>query len=221
MNEPIVSKELFEQANKNAFRGPKVGYRPRKSCTIYVCGRRVDLNGSGRGYRCNSTSSSGMPECQYSKRNRVELENATLMVAKSHASEKLDELNKLKAIWKRDTKHLKGTDTIENREKKLTEKKMKLYAEYKRGKIDRDTYTSEMKAVSEKLEDIRGHLADIEKRAQDGRYNLISSIEVEKQLTSVTELSDFDPNTLKNVLEHIIVKADGTEEYIWKDLKIV
>lgn len=223
-HEPIVSKELFEQANKNAFRGPKVGYRPRKSIGIFfcgTCGRRVDLNGSGRGYRCNSASTSGMPECQCSKKNRVELETSTLMIAKSHASEKLAELNKLKTIWKRDTKHLKGTDTIENREKKLTEKKMKLYAEYKRGKMDRDTYTSEMKAVSDKLETIRGQIADIEKKAQDGRYNLISSIEVEKQLKSVAELSDFDPNIVRNVLEQIIVKSDGTEEYIWKDLKIV
>jgi len=37
----------------------------------------------------------------------------------------------------------------------------------------------------------------------------------------VLELEGFDTVILKNVLEKVIVKPDGTEEYIWKKMGIV
>ena len=224
-HEAIVSKELFEQANRNVFRGKKMDQSGRKKKpTIYfcgTCGRRVYLNGSLRGYRCAGASLTAMPECQLARRNRKELEDSTMMLAKSRAKEMMSELDKCKTAWRRATKHLKGTDTIAKRENKLAEKKMKLYAEYKRGKIDKDTYASEMKAVSEKLTEIRNQLSEIEAKAADGKYKLIASLQIEKALKEVLDLDTFDANTLKNVLDRVIVKPDGTEEYVWKEMGVI
>ena len=224
-HEAIVSKELFEQANRNVFRGKKMDQSGRKKKpTIYfcgTCGRRVYLNGSLRGYRCAGASLTAMPECQLARRNRKELEDSTMMLAKSRAKEMMSELDKCKTAWRRATKHLKGTDTIAKRENKLAEKKMKLYAEYKRGKIDKDTYASEMKAVSEKLTEIRNQLSEIEAKAADGKYKLIASLQIEKALKKVLDLDTFDANTLKNVLDRVIVKPDGTEEYVWKEMGVI
>lgn len=143
------------------------------------------------------------------------------MIAKSRASEKLEELQKLKSGWKRDTKHLKGTDAIADREKRQTEKKLRIYEQYKRGKMDKDTYISEMKDVTSKLEELRGTLTEIEKRKTTGEYNLNASIEVEKKLKAVVDLDSFDSDTLKLILDRVLIKADGTEKYIWKDFGIV
>ena len=224
-HEAIVSKELFDLANSKAFTGKTVDpSRKRKKTAIYFCGscgRRIDLNGSLRGYRCTNASLTAMPECQLSKRNRQTLESSTMILAKSRSKEMLVELDKCRTLWRRATKHLKGTDAIANREKKLAEKKMKFYAEYKRGKMDRDTYTSEMKAVSEKLTELRNQLSEIEAKAADGKYKLIASLEVEKALKEVLALDSFDSDTLKNVLERVIVKPDGTEEFIWKEMGVI
>ena len=224
-HEAIVSKELFELANSKAFTGKKADSdRKKKKSAIFfcgTCGRRVDLNGSYRGYRCSVASHTGMPECQLSKRDRKGLEESTMILAKSRAKDMMSELDKYKIAWRRATKHLKGTDAIAKREKKLSEKKLKLYADYKHGKMAKDTYTSEMRAVSEKLTELRDQLSEIEAKAADGKYKLIASVEVEKALKEVLELDAFDPDTLKNVLDRIIVKPDGTEEYIWKEIGIV
>lgn len=87
--------------------------------------------------------------------------------------------------------------------------------------MDKDTYLSEMKDVTSKLEELRGTLTEIEKRKTTGEYNLNASIEVEKKLKAVVDLDSFDSDTLKLILDRVLIKADGTEEYIWKDLGIV
>lgn len=50
---------------------------------------------------------------------------------------------------------------------------------------------------------------------------LIASLEVEKALKEVLELDDFNADTLKNVLDRVIVKPDGTEEYVWKEMGVI
>ena len=78
-----------------------------------------------------------------------------------------------------------------------------------------------MKDVTSKLEELRGILTEIEKRKTTGEYNLNASIEVEKKLKAVVDRDSFDSDTLKLILDRVLIKADGTEEYIWKDLGIV
>ncbi|WP_022762089.1 MULTISPECIES: hypothetical protein [unclassified Butyrivibrio] len=73
--------------------------------------------------------------------------------------------------------------------------------QYKRGKMDKDTYLSEMKDVTSKLEELRGILTEIEKRKTTGEYNLNASIEVEKKLKAVVDLDSFDSDTLKLILD--------------------
>lgn len=71
------------------------------------------------------------------------------------------------------------------------------------------------------MKELRSTLAEIEKRKTTGEYNLNASIEVEKKLKAVVDLDSFDSDTLKLILDRVLIKADGTEEYIWKDLGIV
>ncbi|SDB65080.1 hypothetical protein [Butyrivibrio sp. INlla16] len=71
-----------------------------------------------------------------------------------------------------------------------------------------------MKDVTSKLEELRSILTEIKKRKTTGEYNLNASIEVEKKLKAVVDLDSFDSDTLKLILDRVLIKADGTEEYI-------
>ena len=42
-----------------------------------------------------------------------------------------------------------------------------------------------------------------------------------RNFVSNNVIGAFDNDTLKLVLDRVLIKADGTEEYIWKDLGIV
>ncbi len=49
----------------------------------------------------------------------------------------------------------------------------------------------------------------------------IKTLKGKEALKEVLELESFDTVILKNVLDKVIVKPDGTEEYIWKEMGIV
>lgn len=63
-------------------------------------------------------------------------------------------------------------------------------------------------------------IAEIERKAKEGEYNLTASIEIEKKLREVIALEAFDKKFILYVIEKIIVKDDGTEEIFWRDLSL-
>ena len=76
----------------------------KKSHAILMCpscGRRLDLTGSGKSYRCPQAHMTGLPECSNSKMDKVELEETVLACARNMVrfiSENLEK--KKKCGWK-------------------------------------------------------------------------------------------------------------------------
>ncbi|MCI5584761.1 MAG: recombinase family protein [Lachnospiraceae bacterium] len=222
-HEAIISKELFEKANEMAFTGKKGRTIPAPVAPLFYCGscgRAMSLNGSNKGYRCRVAAVSGAPECQLVKRNRIELEQMTMEQAQARAKEELAQLEKNKAIWRHNTREWKGTDALRDKEEKLSSKKLKAYEQYKAGKLDHTTYITKRDEISSKLEAVRLDLAEIERKAKEGEYNLTASIEIEKKLREVIALEAFDKKIILYVIEKIIIKDDGTEEIFWRDLSL-
>ena len=85
-------------------------------------------------------------------------------------------------------------------------KKLKAYEQYKAGKLDHITYITKRDEISSKLEAVRLDLAEIERKAKEGEYNLTASIEIEKKLREVIALEAFDKKIILYVIEKIIVK---------------
>lgn len=222
-HEAIVTKELFEKANEMAFNGKKGRTIPAPVAPLFYCGscgRAMSLNGSYKGYRCRVAAVSGAPECQLVKRNRIDLEQMIMEQAQARAKEQLAQLEKNKAIWRHNTREWKGTEALRDKEEKLSSKKLKAYEQYKAGKLDHITYITKRDEISSKLEAVRLDLAEIERKAKEGEYNLTASIEIEKKLREVIALEAFDKKIILYVIEKIIVKDDGTEEVFWKDLNL-
>ena len=141
-----------------------------------------------------------------------------LTTAKEWVEEKLVLLNKNKSKWKHEARDWKGRDILKEKAKKLSEKKLRLYDQYKKGKIEKDEYLEQVKIVSDKLEAIRTQLEEIHNKAASAEYNLSVSVELEKKLTQVKELEEYDTRVLKNILDEVIIKTDGTQEYHWSKL---
>lgn len=217
-HEPIVSQELFDAANARAFSGsPRTKVTEKRPGLLVCgsCGRRVALNGSGKGYRCAQASVTSLEGCQCAKRNRYIIEDEILSTAKDKAIEELELLRKNKPKWHHAAREWKGTEALQNKADKLSEKKIRLYDHYKDGKITKEEYLERVKAVTDKLEAIRGQLAEIHIKASEAEYNLSASVELEERLKKVKNLEEYDTRVLKLILEEVIVKTDGTQEYHW------
>ena len=217
-HEPIVSQELFDAANARAFSGsPRTKVTEKRPGLLVCgsCGRRVALNGSGKGYRCAQASVTSLEGCQCAKRNRYIIEDEILSTAKDKAIEELELLRKNKPKWHHAAREWKGTEALQNKADKLSEKKIRLYDHYKDGKITKEEYLERVKAVTDKLEAIRGQLAEIHTKASEAEYNLSASVELEERLKKVKNLEEYDTRVLKLILEEVIVKTDGTQEYHW------
>ncbi|MDD3279924.1 MAG: recombinase family protein [Lachnospiraceae bacterium] len=220
-HEPIVSQELFDKANAKAFTGEKKPPCKEKRPGLLLCGscgRRMSLTGACKSYRCTQAAITGLEGCQCVKRNRYILEDEVLTTAKEWAEEKLVLLNKNKSKWKHEARDWKGRDMLKEKADKLSEKKLRLYDQYKNGKIEKDEYLEQVKIVSDKLEAIRIQLEEIHNKAASAEYNLSVSVELEEKLTQVKELEEYDTRVLKNILDEVIIKTDGTQEYHWNKL---
>ena len=141
-----------------------------------------------------------------------------LTTAKEWVEEKLVLLNKNKSKWKHEARDWKGRDMLREKAEKLSEKKLRLYDQYKKGKIEKDEYLEQVKIVSDKLEAIRTQLEEIHNKTVSAEYNLSVSVELEEKLTQVKELEEYDTRVLKNILDEVIIKTDGTQEYHWSKL---
>jgi len=222
-HQAIISREIFEKANERAFTGEKRRTVPAGAAPLLYCGscgRAMSLNGSNKGYRCRVAFMSGAPECQLVRRDRSKLEQEILEQALEKARELLAQLEKNKAIWRHNTREWKGTDALREKEEKLSTKKLKAYEQYKAGKLNQATYITKRDEISSKLDLVRLDLAEIERKAKEGEYNLTASIEIEKKLREVIALESFDKKVILYVIEKILVKDDGTEEIFWRNLSL-
>lgn len=218
-HEPLVSQELFDLANEKAFPGKKRTNTKAKGGTLLhcgSCGRIMNLNGSNKGYRCAQACSTGLPECRIIKAPRFEIEDEILQKTKEKAAEYLTELKKNKAKWHHDVREWKGTDALKEKESKLSMKKMRIYDQFKSGKISQDTYSEKMAVTNVKLEEIRQELADIKKRASEAEYNLTASVELEEKFKAIMKLEEYSVVEIKKLLDYVTLLVDGTRAYVWK-----
>lgn len=218
-HEPLVSQELFDLANEKAFPGKKRTNTKAKGGTLLhcgSCGRIMNLNGSNKGYRCAQACSTGLPECRIIKAPRFEIEDEILQKTKEKAAEYLTELKKNKAKWHHDVREWKGTDALKEKESKLSMKKMRIYDQFKSGKISQDTYSEKMAVTNVKLKEIRQELADIKKRASEAEYNLTASVELEEKFKAIMKLEEYSVVEIKKLLDYVTLLVDGTRAYVWK-----
>ena len=102
------------------------------------CGRRLDLTGSGKSYRCPQAHMTGLPECSNSKMDKVELEETVLACARNMVRFISDNLEKKKKVWLETSIQEEKLSTLASEKKRLSSRKMKLYSDYRMGSLTKD-----------------------------------------------------------------------------------
>lgn len=218
-HEPIVSKELFLKANEIAFTGrSKTPWKTGKACLFICgsCGRSMSFTGSYMSYRCRQACVNGLPECRLIKRKRYPLEEEVLATAKQRAEEMNTQLKKNIAAWNHDIREWKGTSELRDKAERLSGKKLKLYDQYRGGKISKNTYMQMSEKLSAKQMGLADQLAKIDKKIYEANRNLAASVDIKATLKEVRKLDSFDTTVLKKIIKCVKVYEDHIE-YEWAD----
>ena len=95
-------------------------------------------------------------------------------------------------------------------------KKLKLYDQYREGKISKNTYMQASEKISAKQMELADQLAEIDKKTYEANRNLAASVDVKTTLTEVRKLDSFDTAVLKKIIKYVKVYEDHIE-YEWAD----
>ena len=157
-----------------------------------------------------------MPECRLIKRKRYPLEEEVLATVKQKAEEMNTQLKKNIAAWNHDIREWKGTSELRDKAEKLSEKKLKLYDQYRGGKISKNTYMQMSEKLSDKQMGLADQLAKIDKKIYEANRNLAASVDIKATLKEVRKLDSFDTTVLKKIIKCVKVYEDHIE-YEWAD----
>lgn len=219
-HEPIVSEELFAKANEMAFSKEKRPYKPKKKSHAILmcpsCGRRLDLTGSGKSYRCPQAHMTGLPECSNSKMDKVELEETVLACARNMVRFISENLEKKKKVWLETSIQEEKLSTLASEKKRLSSRKMKLYSDYRMGSLTKDQYISELEITTKRIAEIDQCIPEIENEIEEARKKIEEAGAKQAELNDIVALQTFDKNVLYKIIDKVYVYGGGRIEIIWK-----
>ena len=219
-HEPIVSEELFAKANEMAFSKEKRPYKPKKKSHAILmcpsCGRRLDLTGSGKSYRCPQAHMTGLPECSNSKMDKVELEETVLACARNMVRFISENLEKKKKVWLETSMQEEKLSTLASEKKRLSSRKMKLYSDYRMGSLTKDQYISELEITTKRIAEIDQCIPEIENEIEEARKKIEEAGAKQAELNDIAALQSFDKNVLYKIIDKVYVYGGGRIEIIWK-----
>ena len=124
--------------------------------------------------KCSDARTNGDPVCRSLVIRREPMEENILGLVHQYAASMLEKEKKVSSNRQCDDKEI-NTAELQKQSRQLTSEKMKLYDDYKDGRIDRDSY-------KQRAEKISGQLDEIKRKIEDAKNN--------KKLLEQNELSD-------------------------------
>lgn len=180
------------------------------------CGRRLDLTGSGKSYRCPQAHMTGLPECSNSKMDKVELEETVLACARNMVRFISDNLEKKKKVWLETSIQEEKLSTLASEKKRLSSRKMKLYSDYRMGSLTKDQYISELEITTKRIAEIDQCIPEIENEIEEARKKIEEAGAKQAELNDIAALQSFDKNVLYKIIDKVYVYGGGRIEIIWK-----
>jgi DNA invertase Pin-like site-specific DNA recombinase len=219
-HEPIVSEGLFAKANEMAFTNKKRPYQTRtKSCPILMCpscGRRLGLTGSGKSYRCLQAHISGLVECSNSKMDKNELEETVLICARNMVHFISENLENKKKEWMQTIMQEEKISTLASEKKRLSSRKMKLYSDYRTGKLTKEKYMDELENTTKRIAEIDQRIPEIENEIEEARKRIEEAGAKQTELNDIAALQSFDKQVLHKIIDKVYVYGGGKIEILWK-----
>jgi DNA invertase Pin-like site-specific DNA recombinase len=219
-HEPIVSEELFQKVSELSVkkapkvRAPQVSGRVPIECAY--CGRRLDTSSTGKTYKCSKASVTGIPGCRKVKIGIETLEETVLSITRDYVQSLSEKLECRKKEWRESAFQSERLTALNAERKRLSSRKMKIYSDYRSGRLTKEGYMKEYRDISDRIEEIDRHTAEMERESEITREKLESSGEKQAELNDVAALNAFDRKALSKVIERINVYENDKIEILWK-----
>ena len=219
-HEPLVTKEIFDMANANAFTHEKKnvpkGRKPQPILICPYCGRRLTLTSWGNAYRCGEAATSGIAECKALHVDKERLENAVLSCTRTMAGMVSEEASRKKKEWAKTAVIEEETGKLEAEKKRLSSRKLRLYEDYRSGRITKEQYRKDYESTASRILEIEERIPELKEEIMKVREQMLHVKERDAELECLAILETFDKGKLAIVIDRVLVYSEERIEIIWK-----
>ncbi len=219
-HEPLVSQELFDTANAKAFthekRNVPTGRKIQPILFCPYCGRRLSLSSWGNKYRCSQAAISGIAECKTIHVDKEGLENSILSCTRSMAGLVSAEAARKKKEWSQTAIIENEIEKLEAEKKRLSSRKLRLYEDYRTGKITKEKYRKEYGNTVSRILEIEKRIPELKDEIMQVKEQMLHMKEREAELEGLASLDTFDKEKLAAVIDSVLVYSEERIEIVWK-----
>lgn len=218
----IIDRELFKKANEMHPKKRRIVAESRTNFTLERrkkqpalllcanCGHSL-LKETEHLLKCSDARTNGDPVCRSLVIRREPLEENILGLVHQYAASMLEKEKKVSSKRKCEYKEINITE-LQKQSRQLTSEKMKLYDDYKDGRIDRDLYKQRAEKISVQLEKIKRKIEDAENSKKLLEQNELSD---KIKLKDFLGIQKFDTEKLREIIKVIRVHSQDEIEIEW------
>lgn len=219
-HEPLVSQKLFDKANEKAFtheaRVLTTGCKMQPILFCAYCGRRLSLSSWGNKYRCSQAAISGIAECRTIHVDKEGLENAVLSCTRSMAELVSTETARKKKEWSQTVVIEEEIRKLEAENKRLSSRKLRLYEDYRSGRITKEKYRKEYENTASRILETEKRIPGLKEKILQIKEQIQHMKEQEAKLEVFISLETFDKDKLETVIDSVQVYSEERIEIVWK-----
>ena len=161
--------------------------------------------------KCSDARTNGDPVCRSLVIRREPLEENILGLVHQYAASMLEKEKKVSSNRQCDDKEI-NTAELQKQSRQLTSEKMKLYDDYKDGRMDRDLYKQRAEKISGQLDEIKRKIEDAENSKKLLEQNELSD---KIKLKDFLGIQKFDTEKLREIIKVIRVHSQDEIEIEW------
>ena len=218
----IIDRALFEKANemhpkkKRSVAESRTNFtleRRKKQPALLLCANcgHSLLKETEHLLKCSDARTNGDPVCRSLVLQRELLEENILGLVHQYAASMLEKEKKISSKRQCEYKEI-NTAELQKQSRQLTSEKMKLYDDYKDGRIDRDSYKQRAGKISVQLDEIKRKIEDAENSKKLLEQNELSD---KIKLKDFLGIQKFDTEKLREIIKVIRVHSQDEIEIEW------
>ena len=218
----IIDRELFEKANemhpkkKRSVAESRTNFtleRRKKQSALLICANcgHSLLKETEHLLKCSDARTNGDPVCRSLVIRREPMEENIFGLVHQYAASMLEKGKKASSKSQCEYKEI-NTAELQKQSRQLTSEKMKLYDDYKDGRIDRDSYKQRAEKISVQLDEIKRKIEDAENSKKLLEQNELSD---KIKLKDFLGIQKFDTEKLREIIKVIRVHSQDEIEIEW------
>ena len=218
----IIDRALFEKANemhpkkKRSVAESRTNFtleRRKKQSALLICANcgHSLLKETEHLLKCSDARTNGDPVCRSLVIRREPMEENIFGLVHQYAASMLEKGKKASSKSQCEYKEI-NTAELQKQSRQLTSEKMKLYDDYKDGRIDRDSYKQRAGKISVQLEEIKRKIEDAENSKKLLEQNELSD---KIKLKDFLGIQKFDTEKLREIIKVIRVHSQDEIEIEW------